>query len=130
MFLCVSVLGAEKTAREIYPSYELTKRINDGDFVQRIEGLMATLWMITLYIKMALYFFASVLGIAQILNLKDYRPLTLPLGWIAVVLSLVVYPSVSYQQEWDDTTGTSFSLSIGLFLPLLLVVVYVIRKKQ
>lgn len=129
-FLCVSVLGAEKTAREIYPSYELTQRINVGDFVQRIEGLMATLWMITLYIKTSLYFYASVLGIAQILNLKDYRPLTLPLGMIAVVLSLVIYPNIIYQQNIDQTTLLSFSLSMGLFLPLLLVVVYAIRKRQ
>ncbi|MEK4229329.1 GerAB/ArcD/ProY family transporter [Solibacillus sp. FSL H8-0538] len=128
-FLSVTVLGVEKTAGEIYPSYELTKRINIGNFVQRIEGLMASLWIITLYFKTTLYFYASVLGMAQILNLKDYRPLTLPLGMIAVVLSLVIYPNVIYQQHWDSTTGNSLTLSIGLFLPLLLVVVYAIRKR-
>ncbi|MEK5482125.1 GerAB/ArcD/ProY family transporter [Viridibacillus sp. FSL R5-0888] len=127
--LCVTVLGVDKTASEIYPSYELTKKINIGNFVQRIEGLMASLWVITLYFKTTLYFYASVLGMAQILNLKDYRPLTLPLGMIAVVLSLVIYPNVMYQQHWDSTTGNSLTLSIGLFLPLLLVVVYAIRKR-
>ncbi|PUB08323.1 spore germination protein KB [Paenisporosarcina sp. OV554] len=129
-FLSVAVLGPENTARQSYPSYELAKRINVGDFVQRIEGLMAALWIIALYFKTVLYFYASVLGMAQILNLKDYRPLTFPLGMIAVVLSLVVYPNVIYQQNWDSTTGNSLSLSIGLFSPLLLVVVYAIRKKQ
>lgn len=128
-FLSVSVLGVENTARQIYPSYELAKRVNIGDFVQRIEALMSTLWIIALYFKATLYFYASVLGMAQILNLKDYRPLTLPLGMIAVVLSLVIYPNVIYQQNWDSTTSNSLSLSIGLFLPLLLVVVYAIRKK-
>ncbi len=38
---------------------------------------MATLWIIALYFKATLYFYASVLGMAQILNLKDYRPLTI-----------------------------------------------------
>ncbi|WP_223553068.1 MULTISPECIES: GerAB/ArcD/ProY family transporter [Lysinibacillus] len=129
-FLCVTVLGSEKTAGEIYPSYELTKRINIGNFIQRIEGLMASLWVITLYFKTTLYFYASVLGMAQILNLKDYRPLTLPLGMIAVVLSLVIYPNIIYQKHFDDTTGNSLTLSIGLFLPLLLVVIYAIRKRM
>ncbi|MFJ7887780.1 endospore germination permease [Lysinibacillus xylanilyticus] len=127
-FLCVTVLGSEKTARAIYPSYELTKKINIGNFIQRIEGLMASLWIITLYIKTTLYFYVSVLGMAQILSLKDYRPLTLPLGMIAVILSLVIYPNIIYQKHFDDTTGNSLTLSIGLFLPLLLVVVYAIRK--
>jgi spore germination protein KB len=129
-FLSVAVLGAANTTRQMYPAYELAKLINVGDFVQRIEGLMATLWIIALYFKATLYFYASVLGIAQILNLKDYRPLTIPLGMIAIALSLVIYPNVIYRENWDSTTGNSLSLSIGLFLPLLLVVVYAIRKKQ
>ncbi len=129
-FLSVALLGGENTARQMYPAYELAKKIDVGDFVERIEGLMASLWYISLYFKATLYFYASVLGIAQILNLKDYRPITIPLGMIAIILSIVIYPNVIYQQHWDSTTGNSLSISIGLFLPLLLVVVYAIRKKQ
>ena len=129
-FLSVSVLGGQNTARQMYPAYELAKRINVGDFVERIEVLMSTLWIISLYFKATLYFYASVLGIAQILNLKDYRPITIPLGMIAIILPLVIYPNVIYQQYWDRTTGNSLSILIGFFLPLLLGVVYAIRKKQ
>jgi len=129
-FLSVSILGVEKTASEIYPSYELAKRVSVGDFIERIEALMASLWIISLYFKTILYFYAAILGIAQILNLKDYRPLTMPLGMIIVVLSLVIYPNVVYNQYWDTTTGTSFSLAVGIFIPLLLVLVYGIRKKN
>lgn len=129
-FLSVSVLGVYSTAAEIFPTYELAKRINVGDFIQRIEALMAGLWIMTLYFKATLYFYASVLGITQILNLKDYRPLVIPLGMISVVLSVVIYPNVVYQQNWNETTALYFSFSIGVFLPLLLVTVYAIRKKQ
>lgn len=128
--LCIFVLGSDATARQIYPSYGLAKRINVGDFANRVEALMAVLWIISLYIKMVLYFFASVLGLAQILNLRDYRPLTYPLGMIVVVLSLVVFPNVIYQQEFERTTGLYFSAVVGLFLPLLMAIVYAIRKKQ
>jgi len=129
-FLCVSVLGIDFIERQLYPSYELAKMINIGDFVERIEALMMTLWIITLFFKTILYFYASVIAMGQILKLKDHRSLTYPLGMIAVVLSIVIYPNVIYQQNWDSTTAVSFSLSIGLFLPLLLVIVYVGRKKQ
>ncbi|MFJ8236166.1 endospore germination permease [Ureibacillus sp. NPDC094379] len=129
-FLCVSVLGANNTAAEYYPGYELAKRINVGEFIQRIEALMAGLWIIALYFKTTIYFYASVLGLAQIINVKDYRPLTIPLGMIAVSLSLVIYPNVVYEKNWTMTTGFLLSLSIGVILPLLLIVVYAIRKKQ
>ncbi|MFJ5769830.1 endospore germination permease [Psychrobacillus sp. NPDC093180] len=128
--LCIFVLGSDTTARQIYPSYGLAKRINIGDFVTRIEAFMAALWIIGLYTKMVLYFYASVYGLAQILNLKDYRPLTYPLGMIVVVLSLVIFPNVVYQQEFERITGLYFSVSIGLLIPLIMVVVYAIRKKQ
>ena len=91
---------------------------------------MAALWIVTLYFKATLYFYVSVLGIAQILKLKDYRPLTLPLGMIVVVLSLIIYPNLAFQKEWDTTTGTTLSLLIGLIIPLILVVAYGLRKKM
>lgn len=127
-FLSIAVLGPYSTAAEYHPSYELAKRINIGNFIQRIEASMAGLWIIALYIKATLYFYAAALGLAQIFNMKDYMPLTLPLGGIVVVLSLVMFPSVVYQQHWNATIGIYFSYSIGLLLPLLLVIVNAVRK--
>ncbi|MFJ7826471.1 endospore germination permease [Psychrobacillus sp. NPDC096623] len=129
-FLCIFVLGADLITRQEYPTYSLAKMINIGNFVNRVEALMAALWIICLYYKMVLYFYASVLGLAQILNLKDYRPLTYPLGMIVIVLSLVVFPNVIEQHIFDDTISKYFSLMIGLLLPLLMVIVYTLRKKQ
>ncbi|WP_313894092.1 endospore germination permease [Psychrobacillus sp.] len=128
--LCILVLGADLTARQMYPSYGLAKKVNIGNFVTRIEATMVALWLICLFTKMVLYFYASIFGLGQILNLKDYRPLTYPLGLIVVILSLVIFPNVIYQQKFSTTTELYFSLTIGIFLPLLMVIVYAIRKKQ
>ncbi|BAQ09605.1 hypothetical protein OXB_1133 [Bacillus sp. OxB-1] len=129
-FLCISVLGADNTAAQLYASFELAKRISVGDFIQRIEAFMAALWIIALYFKATLYFYTSVIGIAQVFNMKDYRPITIPLGVFVTVLSLIIFPNVVYQQNWSATTSLFISFSIGLILPLLLIVVYAIRKKQ
>ncbi|MCF6409808.1 GerAB/ArcD/ProY family transporter [Pseudalkalibacillus salsuginis] len=128
--LGIFVLGPYYSATEVYPGYDLTKEINLGDFVTRIDAIMAGMWMITIYFKLILYFYASVLGFTQILEIKDYRPFTLPLGMIAIVLSVIVYPNVVYQQEWDTKTANAYSLTVGLFLPLLLLGVAVFRKKM
>lgn len=129
-FFCISILGATKTANEIYPTYELAKRISVGKFIERIEEMMALLWILSLYFKLILYFYASILAIAQILNLKDYRPLIMPLGLIATILSLMIYPNILYKQEWDSTTEKSFTLVVAIILPLLLAIVYGIRRKS
>ncbi|MGM0865217.1 MAG: GerAB/ArcD/ProY family transporter [Bacillota bacterium] len=128
--LGVLVIGPYQSATQLYPGYEIVKKINIGDFLTRIDAIMAGMWMITIYFKLILYFYASVLGFSQILETKDYRPFSFPLGTIAIVLSLVIYPDVVYQQKWDMTTANAYSLIVGLFLPLLLLVVAVIRKKH
>ncbi|ATP39661.1 spore gernimation protein [Solibacillus sp. R5-41] len=127
-FLSIAVLGAYSTAAEYHPSYELAKRINIGNFIQRIEALMAGIWILALFFKTILYFYAAVFGMAQIFNLKDYKPLTIPLGTIVVVLSLVIYPNVIYQEKWNATIGIFYSFAIGIVLPLLLIVVNALRK--
>ncbi|TQR18490.1 GerAB/ArcD/ProY family transporter [Psychrobacillus soli] len=128
--LCILVLGSDMTAFQKFPGYELAKKINIGNFVTRIEAMMAALWIICLYFKMVIYFYAAVIGLAQMFQLKDYRPLTYPLGMIVVILSLVIFPNILEQSVYDATIDIYFALTVCLLLPLLMVVVYAIRKKQ
>ncbi|WZL73326.1 endospore germination permease [Clostridiaceae bacterium 35-E11] len=126
--LNISVLGHDLTSRNEFPVYVLAKKISIGDFLQRIEILIAILWFITIFYKTLLFFYGAALGLAQTLGLENYRPITLPLGMILVVLSLVVYPSTTYANEWTTTTWIPFILTNGLFLPLLLLVVGKLQK--
>jgi spore germination protein KB len=127
--LCIFVLGYNITARSMFPSLSLVKKINIGNFLQRIEAIMAGLWFITTYFKTTLYFFGGVTSLAEVLKLKDYRSITLPLGMILVAYSLIVYPDIVYMQKWDSTIFIPYILTIGFFIPLLLVVVGFLRKK-
>ncbi|MNQ90653.1 hypothetical protein D3C85_1060040 [compost metagenome] len=62
------------------------------------------------------------------LNMKDYRPLVLPLGMILVVYSLVVYPNVVYMIQFDTQAYIPYAITIGLMYPLLILVIGAIRK--
>lgn len=128
--LCIFVLGSNTTERQLYPSYALAKTINIGNFINRIEGFMAALWILAIYFKLVIYFFAGTLGLSQVLNLKDYRPLIYPLGIIIVALSLVIHPNNVYMEHFDATTSLALSVLIGVILQLILIIVYLIRKKQ
>jgi len=127
--LVILALGAENSARQMYPSYALARLINVGDFFQRIEAIVAIMWMITIYFKMSIYFYASVIGLAQIFNVKDYRPLALPLGIISVSLSLIFFPNIVQSLTFDKEIWPLYVSTYGLFLPFLLLVVNALRKK-
>ncbi|WP_318840644.1 endospore germination permease [Paenibacillus sp. BJ-4] len=126
--LAILVFGPGLTARNIYPSYLLAKKINIGNFLQRIEAVMTALWFISLFFRLVLYIYSIMIAITQIFNLKDYRPLISPFGMILVVMSVIIYPNVPYQQSWDAKIWTPYVLSIGLLLPVLLLCIHGIRK--
>ncbi|KEQ24435.1 hypothetical protein ET33_09135 [Paenibacillus tyrfis] len=126
---CVAVLGAEGTFRQAYPSYTLAKKINIANFITRIEVLMATLWFLSLYFKLMIYFFAGMKGMTQLLKLRDNRALVLPLGLLSIVFSRIFYPSAAYRQLWDEKIWPLYVGTSGLIIPLLLLAIGIIRKK-
>lgn len=127
--LSILVLGAENTGSYPYPGYILARKINVGDFLQRLEAVIAIMWVITVYFKLLLYFFAACSGLAQVLNLKDNRIITLPLGVITVAFASMIFSNVVEQKIWDQEIAPLFSLSIGVLLPLLILATSIIRKK-
>lgn len=127
--LTILVIGADMTERQLYPSYVLAKKINVGKFFTRVEAMLAIIWFITIFFKVTLLIYGSALGLAQTLKLKGYRFLTLPLVTILVVLSLIISPNVIYLKTFNKEILFFYSLTYGLFFPLLLLGVAIIRKE-
>jgi spore germination protein KB len=117
------VMGSDFTALHTFSSYTLAKQIKLGNYIERIEAVLAITWVITLFFKVCFYYFASSLALAQIFELKDYHPIVLPLSMICITLSFVIYPNIVYERNWDNTTWISYVLTVGFFLPILLLAV-------
>lgn len=122
------VLGSAVTARTRYPIFLLAKSINVGGLFSKADFVVATMWIMTLYTKLLLYTYASVLGLAQVLKLKDYRRIVIPLGLVMLIMSTVVFPNTVYQGNWVNTVLTPLFTTFGLLLPLILLVVFYIKK--
>ncbi|WP_027086237.1 GerAB/ArcD/ProY family transporter [Cohnella panacarvi] len=125
--ITILLFGGQLTSLFMYPTYELSKKINIGNFLQRIEIIMATIWFVTIYFRLAILFYVSVVGFARVMKAADYRFLTLPLGMITIVMSLVVYRNVGDLTAFIPVWA-SFAYINGLLLPALLLIVAVIRK--
>ncbi|MGE7090448.1 GerAB/ArcD/ProY family transporter [Lysinibacillus sp. NPDC048646] len=128
--LSILVLGATNTSHQSYPSYALAQNISIGNFLQRIEIIMAFMWMFTIFVRSYVYFYASVKGLAQIFNIKDHRPLILPLGMISIAFSQILHPSIVHSINYNKETWPLFTLTVTILLPLLLLFVAKLRKIQ
>ena len=124
----ILVLGSDFTSRNTYPTYILAKIISIGQIVERIEVIVAIVWMLSIYFKLVLLFYVSSLGLSQVLNIKDYRPLLFPLGLVMIVLSLISYPDIIYMQVFVTEIWTIYASSFGLVLPILMLLIAKIRK--
>ncbi|MDF2681246.1 MAG: spore gernimation protein [Brevibacillus sp.] len=127
--VAILVLSPDITVLLAYPSYTLAQKISIGNFFERIEVLMAVIWFITLFIKITICFYAASCGIAQTVGLRDYRRLTMPLGMIMVVVALATMPNRPYFDAFVSRIWTTYSLTYGFFLPLLLLIVGSLRKR-
>jgi spore germination protein KB len=127
--VAVLVLGPNITVLLAYPSYTLAQKISVGNFFERIEVLMAVIWFITLFIKITVCYYATACGIAQTLRMTDYRRLTLPLAMIMVIVALATMPNRPYFDNFVSEIWMPYSLTYGLFLPVLLLVVGGLRKR-
>ncbi|TNJ60309.1 spore gernimation protein [Paenibacillus hemerocallicola] len=126
--LTLSVLGPYLTVRNIYPSFALTKKINIGSFLQRIEALLAITWFLTIYFKTTVTFYVTAVGIAQIFKLKRYQSVLAPLGFLAAIYALIVYPDIVYGIRFAGTIWTPYAAVFGLLLPLVLLGIAMLRK--
>ncbi|MZQ82213.1 endospore germination permease [Paenibacillus sp. 5J-6] len=125
----VLVLGADTTAMESFPSYALAQRISIGNFLQRIEVVVAFLWLVSIFFKTSMFFHTTLRGVAHAFQLRDYKSLCIPLGLIVIVLALVVYPNGAYEQKWDNHTYIPLALLLGVVYPLSIILISWIRGR-
>lgn len=126
----MSVLGLSAVITElmVFPTYYVVKKINVADFIQRVEASLAVLWFVSIFFKLSICFYAANRFLSDILHLRDYRPLTVPLAMAVYLLSLIAYPSVAYFMEFATTIWPFYAGMIGLVLPLILLVGGYIRR--
>lgn len=128
LVLCLAVLGVDFTARNTYPTYILGKRIAIGHFLERIEGMVAILWVMTIFFKMTICYFASVLALAQIFRLRDYKCLILPLCYTIMVYSIISIPNMAYFRMIALRYWTFYVAIFGVVFPFLLFFVAKFRQ--
>lgn len=118
---CILVLGKDMTVINIFPTYILAQKISIGGILERIEVVIASIWIFTLYFKLSLCFHAAIRETAQLLKVKDYKILSFPSAVLVVAVSLILVPNVSYFNTLIIQTWWPYTLTQGLLLPLLLL---------
>lgn len=125
--LTLMVLGPELTAMNTYPTYALAKKINVGNFLQRIEAIMAGIWVTSIFLKSILALYAATITLTHIFSIQDHKVLLIPLGMFVVLTSIIIFPNYPYFLMFVGEIWPFYAITVGLFLPVLLLAVGKVR---
>lgn len=130
VLLDILALRADIAARTTYVTYLLAGKISLFGFIQRFEAVVAGIWLTGIYYKTCLYYYAGVRGLAQVLKLRDYRPLVVPLGISMIVIAHNCYPDMASEKKWLEESWVPYTIANGLLLPALVLGVGWLRKSR
>ncbi|MDO7787287.1 GerAB/ArcD/ProY family transporter [Desulforamulus aquiferis] len=116
----LTVFGVDYAKNLAFSSIKLTLLANLPG-VEGLPSLTLGIWIIASFVKGTVFFFPSVVGLAQCFNLKDYRILIWPMAIVVIALSLL--PENYFSSLTENTVlGLYFALPITLSIPLLLAI--------
>lgn len=127
IIVTVMALGISLASGTVYPTLAAVRLISVAQFLERLEPLLLVAWLLSGYLKVTICLYAGSLGLAQWLNLKDYRPLVLPLAALMVSLSILLYESIPQEIFFATKVWTLYALPIEFVVPLLMLGVAALR---
>ncbi|SLK03457.1 MULTISPECIES: GerAB/ArcD/ProY family transporter [unclassified Paenibacillus] len=127
--ICLLVMGPFMTQHHWFAAFNLSLKINIGNFLQRIEALMASVWIIAVFFKSILFFYSFVLGITHLFKLSSYRPLILPCALLVLSMSIVLAPNENFYLKVVIPYWIDWDLTCGIAIPLLLIMVHKLRVR-
>lgn len=123
----VTVLG-DLIPLYIYPVYQTTGLINIGDIFTRLTVLFTLGITITMFLRICLLYYVTIISCGQILNLKTYLPLVLPIGALLVVFSRILFESNIEQTIFGAKFFPILGVPFEVGIPLLTLILAMLKK--
>ncbi|MFD0769410.1 endospore germination permease [Bacillus sp. CGMCC 1.60114] len=124
------LLFGESVTTYTYPVFTAFRYISVATFLEHLESVVITIWVLGLFIKLSVFYYALVLGTAQWFQLSNYRPLVFPLGFLVILFGIWVSPNMSELDHFLGTIDPFYIPFIMTFIPMMLLLIAVIRKKK
>lgn len=103
-----------------FPSYVAVSRVSVGNFIQRIEVLVAILFVFGAFIKTSVCLLATCQGIAYIFNLRDYRSIVIQTGLLVVYLAYTIYDSTVMMKYWVIKVYPYYAFPFQIIMPCII----------
>jgi spore germination protein KB len=127
--LVTLLLLGDMTGNYTYPFLLLARYVSLAEFFNHLEALFMAIWVLGAFVKICVFFYVTVLGTAQWMNLSNYRPIVFPLGFILLLFSIWVAHNLQELMHAIATSATFFLLTVLFLIPLVLFIIACVQKR-
>ncbi|HZK17878.1 MAG TPA: endospore germination permease [Clostridia bacterium] len=124
------VFGSEITANTIFPALALGRFISIANFLEHLDAFFLVYWVVTVFIKLSLFYYVAVIGTSQLTGLKEYKALVLPIAVIINTFSFVFFRNTIELLDWLSTAWGPYAITIEFIIPLFLLTIVIFREKK
>lgn len=126
----VLVLGPELVSNYNFPSYYVLSKVNIAEFLQRMEILISSVFIITGIVKISSCLFSFCIGIKTVFNLDDYHFLAVPSGILMIGLAYIVYDSIFEMMDFAFKIWPFYATPFEIIIPFFLYLLCLINKRE
>ncbi|MGP3560297.1 GerAB/ArcD/ProY family transporter [Geobacillus sp. BK01] len=126
----MAVLGPDAASRSSFPLLDTIRRVQVAHFLERLDVFFMIALIIGGFFKVSVFFYAGVVGAANLFGVSSHQRLVYPLGLLVLLLSVAIASSYA-EHIHEGLKIVTFYLHIPLqiIIPVLLLVIAVIRRR-
>ncbi|PWW08415.1 spore germination protein KB [Paenibacillus cellulosilyticus] len=125
-FYVLMALGAA-TSFFSYPFLLLSRYVSIASFMTHLDSLIMIVWVIDVFVRTIVMYYAAVSGLAQWFKLRSYKPLTLPVGLIIILLTFWSIPDATTYNESLGQVVIYYYIYGHLCIPIVLYIISLLR---
>ncbi len=120
--LVVAIIGVEIYKHSYFPAYIAIARLNIADFVQRLEIIVAIMFIISSFVKVSTCLLATCKGVAAITNFHDYRFTVTPITLLMISTSYFLFDDIMQMLFWAQDIWPIYAFPFQVILPIIVLI--------
>lgn len=126
----IAVLGESIAKQSHFPLLKTVSKINVADVIQNVDVIALLTLIIGGFFKIAIFFYAGVVGVADLFQVKKEKTLVFAIGFTILFSSIVIANNfIVHIEEGLKVVPVFLHIPIQFAIPLLLFIIDVLRRK-
>lgn len=127
----LTTLGLDLVRIHQFSYYSVIQSVMVGGFIERIEALHLSVWILSGFLRVAVYLYLIAIGLSQVFNIKSYTFLVIPTITIIVPIALASQRSIVELNEFlSYKVDPWYNLFFILVIPAILLLISITFRKQ